>query len=156
MGVPDETGSKSSLDTLSNRLDTCSCLMYMCLQGPISKWATRASNQDPLEGRLDAEAAAQAHINAVSGACLALGIKYAGSASEAAQKLLHAYVMYFLTGKQAAPDPVSGDMSFGYSVTFQILATKALGKSLVPIGHLIQSQIGGLRYSPVGAKELAG
>lgn len=79
------------------------------MQGPIGKWANRAANQDPLEGRIDAEAAAQAHINAVSGACLALGIKYAGSASEAAQKLLHAYVMYFLTGKQAAPDPVSGE-----------------------------------------------
>ena len=80
----------------------------VCLQGPISKWADRRANQDPFAGPSDSEAAAQAHINAVSGACLALGIKYAGTASQAAVDLLHRYVMYLLTSKQAAPDPVSG------------------------------------------------
>ena len=63
-------------------------------------------------GPADCEAAAQAHINAVSGACLALGIKYAGTASKAAADLLHSYVMYLLTSKQAAPDPVSGKLRF--------------------------------------------
>ena len=104
------TSRARQLKECPDRLSQLLCMLHV--QGPIGKWADRAANQDPLEGRLDAEAAAQAHINAVSGACLALGIKYAGSASEAAQKLLHAYVMYFLTGKQAAPDPVSGAVPY--------------------------------------------
>ena len=57
---------------------------------------------------MDNEAAAQAHINSLAGACLALSIKYAGTANAAARDLLHNYVLYFLSAKQAAPDPVSG------------------------------------------------
>ena len=78
------------------------------MQGPISKWADRRANQDPFKGPTDCEAAAQAHINVLAGAALALGIKYAGTASAAASDLLHHYVMYLMTSKQAAPDPVSG------------------------------------------------
>ncbi|KAK9796665.1 hypothetical protein WJX73_002436 [Symbiochloris irregularis] len=89
------------------------------IKGPISKWngpkpaAGLGSDpdedlNDPFEPALDNEAAAQAHINALAGACLALGIKYAGTGDDRARALLHNYVLYFLSAKQRAPDPVSG------------------------------------------------
>lgn len=80
-------------------------------QGPISRWNDRAEDSEPedsFEAPPDSEAAAQAHINALAGACLALGIKYAGTADARACDMLHSYVLYFLCSKQAAPDPVSG------------------------------------------------
>lgn len=91
----------------------------MCAQGPISKWNgpkpaagsgsdLDAEELDPFEPALDTEAAAQAHINALAGACLALGIKFAGTGDDRARALLHNYVLYFLSAKQRAPDPVSG------------------------------------------------
>ena len=56
----------------------------------------------------DTEAIAQAHVNAVAGACLAVGIKYAGSANAAACGLLTHYCGYFQRAKHAAPDSYSG------------------------------------------------
>ena len=90
--------------------------MFMCMQGPISKWndpAESSESEDDFEPPVDAEAAAQAHINALAGACLALGIKYAGTCHAAARDLLHNYVLYFLSAKQGAPDPVSGQTAAG-------------------------------------------
>ena len=66
--------------------------------------ATAAEAEDE-----DMEAVAQAHVNAVAGACLAVGIKYAGSANAAACGLLTHYCGYFLRAKHAAPDSSSGD-----------------------------------------------
>ena len=82
------------------------------VQGPISKWndpVDSSGSEDAFEPPVDTEAAAQAHINALAGACLALGIKYAGTAHPDARGLLHNYVLYFLSAKQGAPDPVSGE-----------------------------------------------
>ncbi|XP_020395119.1 anaphase-promoting complex subunit 1 isoform X3 [Zea mays] len=45
---------------------------------------------------LDAEALFQAYVNIVTGACIALGLKYAGSRNGDAQELLYAYTVYFL------------------------------------------------------------
>ena len=59
-------------------------------------------------GDEDAEALAQAHVNAVAGACLALGIKFAGSANAAACGLLTHYCGYFQAAKARAPDASSG------------------------------------------------
>lgn len=67
-----------------------------------------SDSDDAFEQPVDTEAAAQAHINALAGACLALGIKFAGTGNVAARDLLHNYVLYFLSAKQIAPDPVSG------------------------------------------------
>ena len=82
------------------------------MQGPISKWndpPDSSDSEDAFDPPVDTEAAAQAHINALAGACLALGIKFAGTANPDARDLLHSYVLYFLSAKQAAPDPVSGE-----------------------------------------------
>ena len=59
---------------------------------------------------VDVEALAQAHINAVSGACLAMGVKYAGSANSGAQAVLHEYATYLLQAKNVAPDSTSGEI----------------------------------------------
>ncbi|KAJ1262414.1 hypothetical protein BS78_09G105800 [Paspalum vaginatum] len=44
----------------------------------------------------DAEALFQAYVNIVTGACIALGLKYAGSRNGDAQELLYAYTVHFL------------------------------------------------------------
>ncbi|XP_074308133.1 anaphase-promoting complex subunit 1 isoform X2 [Silene latifolia] len=44
----------------------------------------------------DEEAVVQAYVNIVTGACISLGLKYAGSRNGNAQELLHSYVVYFL------------------------------------------------------------
>uniref|UniRef100_A0A0E0DQC7 Anaphase-promoting complex subunit 1 n=1 Tax=Oryza meridionalis TaxID=40149 RepID=A0A0E0DQC7_9ORYZ len=45
---------------------------------------------------LDSEALFQAYVNIVTGACIALGLKYAGSRNSDAQELLYAYAVHFL------------------------------------------------------------
>ncbi|KAF8720064.1 hypothetical protein HU200_024836 [Digitaria exilis] len=44
----------------------------------------------------DAEALFQAYVNIVTGACIALGLKYAGSRNSDAQELLYVYTVHFL------------------------------------------------------------
>jgi len=81
------------------------------LQGPLSEigWppANRAGVRSEAQAE-DPEAIAQAHASAVTGACLAMGIRYAGSSSPDAKKTLVHYVDMFLKAKMAAPDPFSG------------------------------------------------
>ncbi|XP_072985105.1 anaphase-promoting complex subunit 1 isoform X1 [Typha latifolia] len=44
----------------------------------------------------DAEAVVQAYVNIITGSCIALGLKYAGTKSGDAQELLYNYAIYFL------------------------------------------------------------
>ena len=60
----------------------------------------------------------QAHISAVAGACLSIGIKFAGSADAAAEGVLRHYVLYFLKARQQAPDSASGDHKLAFHVAF--------------------------------------
>ncbi|KAK9819157.1 hypothetical protein WJX81_007920 [Elliptochloris bilobata] len=76
------------------------------IQGPVDKFVGPSAEAAEDE---DAKAIAQAHINAVAGACLAVGIKYAGSANAAACGLLTHYCAYFQRAKHAAPDSMSGN-----------------------------------------------
>ncbi|XP_042399420.1 anaphase-promoting complex subunit 1 [Zingiber officinale] len=48
------------------------------------------------DDEFDAEAIVQAYVNIVSGACISLGLKYAGTKSEEARELLYNYALYFL------------------------------------------------------------
>ncbi|KAJ7525602.1 hypothetical protein O6H91_17G058400 [Diphasiastrum complanatum] len=61
-----------------------------------------ARTHDGILGDVDMEALAQAHVNILAGACLSIALRYAGTASEEAQKLLHRYAMYFLHEKGAS------------------------------------------------------
>lgn len=45
---------------------------------------------------VDDEAVVQAYVNIVAGACISLGLKYAGSRNASAQELLYSYAIYFL------------------------------------------------------------
>ncbi|KAL0039031.1 hypothetical protein WJX77_005730 [Trebouxia sp. C0004] len=81
------------------------------IKGPVGKYLGRAqgNQKGPASGqRADLEAIGQAHISAVAGACLSIGIKFAGSANAAAEKVLRHYVLYFLKAKQQAPDSSAG------------------------------------------------
>ncbi|KAL3162204.1 hypothetical protein ABBQ32_009910 [Trebouxia sp. C0010 RCD-2024] len=80
------------------------------IKGPVSKYLSRAqgSAKGRAGGRADLEAMGQAHISAVAGACLSIGIKYAGSADAAAEGVLRHYVLYFLKARLQAPDASSG------------------------------------------------
>lgn len=51
---------------------------------------------------------AQAHVNAVAGACLAVGIRYAGSGNAQAKATLLELVTTYLSYKMRAPDPFAG------------------------------------------------
>ncbi|KAJ8438725.1 hypothetical protein Cgig2_013771 [Carnegiea gigantea] len=55
-------------------------------------------------GEVDEEAVVQAYVNIVAGACISLGLKYAGSRNGNAQELLYNYAIYFLNEIK----PVSG------------------------------------------------
>ena len=57
----------------------------------------------------DGEAVAQAHVNAVAGACLAIGVRYAGTGSTQAKATLFEHVTAYLGHKMQAPDPFAGD-----------------------------------------------
>ena len=50
----------------------------------------------------------QAHCCCIAGACLAVGIRFAGSGNAGADALLRHYVRYFIKSKQAAPEPGTG------------------------------------------------
>ncbi|XP_078435286.1 E3 ubiquitin ligase [Wolffia australiana] len=54
----------------------------------------------------DGEALAQAYVNVISGACISLGLKFAGSRNGDAQELLYGYAVYFLNEIK----PISGKM----------------------------------------------
>ena len=83
------------------------------LQGPLSKiMAGEISGSSST----DWQALGQAHIAVVAGACLALGVRHAGSASAEAEGVLRHYLLYLLEAKRQAPErqacehpaPVSG------------------------------------------------
>ena len=59
---------------------------------------------DTRNGTIDFEAVLQAHMNTLAGACMALGLKYAGSADQAAQETLAQACRRFLKLKQGAPE----------------------------------------------------
>lgn len=50
----------------------------------------------------------QAHAAVVAGACLAVGLRHAGSANARAEALLRHHIQYFLAAKQRAPEPGTG------------------------------------------------
>ena len=84
------------------------------MQGPLSRYTSGAAAEGDegdgarKRGGADAEALAAAHVNAVAGACLAIGLRYAGSADTAAQALLAEQAAALLRAKEAAPDPSFG------------------------------------------------
>ncbi len=67
------------------------------------------SNLQPDQDVEDGEAIAQAHVNAVAGACLAIGIRYAGTSDAQAKATLLEHVTTYLSHKMRAPDPFTGE-----------------------------------------------
>ncbi|KAK9683476.1 hypothetical protein RND81_10G143700 [Saponaria officinalis] len=58
--------------------------------------AVEALGDDMIDMEVDEEAVVQAYVNIVTGACISLGLKYAGSRNGNAQELLYSYAIYFL------------------------------------------------------------
>ncbi|GMH41655.1 hypothetical protein BSKO_09565 [Bryopsis sp. KO-2023] len=90
----------------------------------------------------DKEVIAQAHMNAVAGACLAMGLKYAGTADGSARATLHDFVLKFLKLKKEVPDSSAGaDVTYG-KIDKQALQTVcdvcalALSVVMAGTGHL--------------------
>ncbi|GAX79204.1 hypothetical protein CEUSTIGMA_g6644.t1 [Chlamydomonas eustigma] len=54
---------------------------------------------------------ALAHVHGVTGACLALGIRYAGTGNEKAYSVLHHHVLELLAAKAKAPEAVPVDLA---------------------------------------------
>ena len=81
------------------------------MQGDVKQHMGKAAEEasaKPGAREVDHEALAQAHVNAITGACMAIGIKHAGTGSAAAQALLSDYILYLLDAKNAAMDSLSG------------------------------------------------
>ncbi len=84
-----------------------------CAQGPVSEYMCTPEQAAGLNAKaghkVDLEALAQAHVNAIAGACLAMGIKFAGSANSGARTVLTEMLHYLLAAKNDAPDSAAGD-----------------------------------------------
>lgn len=85
----------------------------MPLQGSQQEagWPPEGSTEQVEPQLEDPEAVAQAQVHAVSGACLAMGIRYAGTANPEARKTLLDHVSMYLKWKMRAPDPFAGKPS---------------------------------------------
>ncbi|PSC69420.1 anaphase-promoting complex subunit 1 isoform X2 isoform B [Micractinium conductrix] len=81
----------------------------LLLRGPLSRFM---AGQGGGVLHADYEALAQAHTSVVAGACLAVGIRFAGSANAQAEALLRRYALYFLSAKQRAPEPGTGQPAY--------------------------------------------
>lgn len=87
--------------------------MLVCilpLQGPLFKLMACRGVEAP---HADYEALTQAHCCCLAGACLAVGIRFAGSANARAEALLSRYARHFLSAKQRAPEPGVGEQGRG-------------------------------------------
>ena len=71
------------------------------LQGPLSKFM---AGETCGSSSTDWQALGQAHTAVVAGACLALGVRHAGSASAEAEGVLRHYLLYLLEAKRQAPE----------------------------------------------------
>ena len=118
-----------------------------------------ASSSAPAEGGHDAEALANGQVQGLAGACMAVGLRYAGSANEQAERLLSRYIRYFLARKREAPAAPQADRKsrlIDRSVLEMCLNSVALALSVVMsgTGHLPTLRV--LRYlhrrlEPAGA-----
>ncbi|KAK8947459.1 Anaphase-promoting complex subunit 1 [Platanthera zijinensis] len=59
-------------------------------------WIVQLTNEANDNDEFDRRALVQAYVNIVVGACISIGLKYAGTRNGDAQELLYNYVMYFL------------------------------------------------------------
>lgn len=57
----------------------------------------KLTNEANCNDEFDGQALVQAYVNIVTGACISIGLKYAGTRNGDAQELLYNYVIYFLT-----------------------------------------------------------
>jgi anaphase-promoting complex subunit 1 len=80
------------------------------LQGPLAKLMAGRGGGVP---GADYEALTQSHCACVAGACLAVGLRYAGSANARAEALLRAQAHAFLAAKQRASEPGTGGWRWG-------------------------------------------
>ena len=85
-------------------------LVARVVQGPLKMLLSKRSAARVASK--DWEAVTLAHINGVTGACLALGIRYAGSGNAAAAELLRAHILTFLENKKLVPDATQGQLTF--------------------------------------------
>ena len=99
----------------------------------------RSISDDVRNGQVDFESLVQAYVNTLTGACFAVGLKYAGTADQNAQELLQRYCLKFLKMKQKAPEvSMMGVMAHAHGVdkaTLECcLGTVALALSVVMAG----------------------
>ncbi|MQL83212.1 hypothetical protein Taro_015694 [Colocasia esculenta] len=64
---------------------------------------------------VDIEALVQAYVNIIAGACIALGLKFAGTRNGDAQELLYGYAVYFLNEIKPVPGAESSSLPKGLS-----------------------------------------
>ncbi|EFJ11009.1 hypothetical protein SELMODRAFT_126964 [Selaginella moellendorffii] len=96
---------------------------------------------------LDMEALTQAHVNILAGACLSIGLRYAGTANAEAQTLLQHYALYFMKEKSQAASGTSPNdrrVDRGTLETCLDVAVLSLSVVMAGTGHLETLRL--LRY----------
>ena len=92
---------------------------------------------------IDATSVIEAHVSAVAGACSAMGMRYAGSSSAAAEQLLRHYVLQLLAAKrrlgvgvEAGVAGSMGRLDKGFLETAICNVVMALSCVMAGSGHL--------------------
>ncbi|KAK3042105.1 hypothetical protein RJ639_001807 [Escallonia herrerae] len=93
---------------------------------------------------IDSEAFVQAYVNIVAGACVSLGLRFAGTKDGNAQELLYSYAVYFLneikpvsvTSKHTLPKGLSHFVDRGTLETCLHLVVLSLSVVMAGSGHL--------------------
>lgn len=88
------------------------------LQGPLSKFM---AGEICGSSSVDWQALGQAHTAVVAGACLALGVRHAGSASAEAEGVLRHYLLYLLEAKRQAPERQACELPASICGMFSVL-----------------------------------
>ncbi|KAJ0979367.1 hypothetical protein J5N97_014841 [Dioscorea zingiberensis] len=128
--------------------DWIDCQIPEIVKEGIAKLSDDARDSD----EVDAEALVQAYVNIVVGACIVLGLKYAGTKNSDAQDLLYSYARYFLneikhislTSGSIFPKGISAHVDRGTLELCLHLIVLSLSVVMAGSGHLPTFRL--LRY----------
>ncbi|KAH7677904.1 Anaphase-promoting complex subunit 1 protein [Dioscorea alata] len=128
--------------------DWIDCQIPEIVKDGIAKLTDDARDSD----EIDVEALVQAYVNIVAGACIALGLKYAGTKNSDAQELLYSYARYFLNeikhlsliSGSAFPKGISAHVDRGTLEICLHLIVLSLSVVMAGSGHLPTFRL--LRY----------
>ncbi|CAA6654742.1 unnamed protein product [Spirodela intermedia] len=101
-------------DFIMLRIIARNLIMWNSVQ-PSRDWIESQIPEITAGNGFDAEALVQAYVNIVAGACVSLGLKFAGSRNGDAQELLYGYAVYVLNEIKSVSGKMSNSLPKGLS-----------------------------------------